>query len=167
MSICHILYILAKGTQETLFVMITRTAYILVILSYIGLLVHSSFYNSPTFNEVGHLPAGLAHWQFQLFDLYRVNPPLPRMICALPVLLANPQVNWQGYDPSSQSEGCIPLALRFADANGGRVFMLYSIGRLGSIPFCLLEVWGCFRWAREIWGNDQVRRPRYCGVSSH
>lgn len=34
----------------------------------------------PTVDEVGHLPAGVSHWSFGRFDLYRVNPPLIRIV---------------------------------------------------------------------------------------
>ncbi len=41
---------------------------------------------SVTFDETGHLAAGLAHWKHADFSLYAVNPPLSRLVAMLPVL---------------------------------------------------------------------------------
>ncbi len=37
-------------------------------------------------DETAHVPAGLFHWKTGEFGLYRVNPPLPRMIAVVPLL---------------------------------------------------------------------------------
>jgi dolichyl-phosphate-mannose-protein mannosyltransferase len=39
-----------------------------------------------THNEVGHIPAGLAYWYLGNWDLYSVNPPLPRMVATATLL---------------------------------------------------------------------------------
>ncbi len=61
---------------------------------HIGLLAYSAWAHSPTFNEPAHLAAGMSHWQFGRFELYRVNPPLVRMLAALPVLAAGAKTDW-------------------------------------------------------------------------
>src|SRR5258707_13717548 len=58
------------------------------------LLGWSALEHSPTWDEVGHLPAGVSHWRFQRFELYRVNPPLVRMVAALPVLFVDAKHIW-------------------------------------------------------------------------
>ena len=59
------------------------------------LLARGAAIHSPTVDEIGHLPAGLSHWTFGRFDLYRVNPPLVRSIAAVPVFLARPaEFDW-------------------------------------------------------------------------
>src|SRR5947209_9102238 len=58
-----------------------------------GLVIVSSWGNSPCCDEVGHVAAGLHHWETGTFDLYRVNPPLPRLVATLPLKalgVANP-----------------------------------------------------------------------------
>jgi hypothetical protein len=57
------------------------------------LLLYGARVHFPTRNEVAHVPAGLAVWQAGTFSLYRVNPPLPRMLAALPPLLARPDTS--------------------------------------------------------------------------
>jgi hypothetical protein len=49
--------------------------------------------HTPTFHEVGHLPAGLSHLELGRFELYRVNPPLVRTWAAFAVLFAQPIVS--------------------------------------------------------------------------
>ncbi|MEJ7640497.1 MAG: hypothetical protein WKF75_21635 [Singulisphaera sp.] len=39
-----------------------------------GMLAWIGYRNSPILDEVAHLPAGISHWRFGTFDLYRVNP---------------------------------------------------------------------------------------------
>jgi hypothetical protein len=51
-----------------------------------ALLAWSAYIHSPTTDEIAYLPAGISHWQFGRFELYRANPPLVRMVAALPVL---------------------------------------------------------------------------------
>jgi hypothetical protein len=60
-----------------------------------GLLAWGASCHSPTIDEVGHLAAGLSHWQRGRFDLYRVNPPLVRMVAVLPVLACQPAIDWR------------------------------------------------------------------------
>ena len=62
---------------------------------------------NPTVDEVVHLPAGITYWQKRTFRLYHHNPPLIKMIAALPVVWAQPvtapvyqQPSWTSPDPS-------------------------------------------------------------------
>jgi hypothetical protein len=49
------------------------------------LLAYSGYVHSPTLNEPGHLVAGLSYWKFGRFDVYSVNPPLVKIVAALPI----------------------------------------------------------------------------------
>ncbi|HUY36868.1 MAG TPA: glycosyltransferase family 39 protein [Pirellulales bacterium] len=118
-----------------------------------GLLAYSAARHSPTFNELGHLPAGICHWQYAMFELYRVNPPLARMVAAAPVLLfCEPKTDWANYQLDPLSRETIPMGIRFAKANGPRTFFLFTVARWACIPFCLLGAWTCYRWACDLWG---------------
>lgn len=65
----------------------------LLLTFHAALLACGAYIHSPTLNEPGHLVAGMSNWQFGRFDVYKVNPPLVRMVAALPMLLADPQTN--------------------------------------------------------------------------
>src|SRR4051812_49983918 len=40
---------------------------------------------NPTIDEVNHLPAGISYWKAGTFKLYHHNPPLLKLVAALPV----------------------------------------------------------------------------------
>jgi hypothetical protein len=120
---------------------------------HIGLLMWSAERNSPVFHEVPHLPAGLSHLLFGRFDLYRVNPPLPRMVAALPLLFLNPATDWSHYStyPTIRSE--LQVATDFVNANGDACIRLFRVARLACIPFSVIGCIACFCWARDLYGS--------------
>ena len=70
------------------------------------LLLHGALVHYPCVDEVAHLPAGYSHWKYSDFKLYAVNPPLVRVVAAIPlvVLQRDPflweqQVYGVGYRP--------------------------------------------------------------------
>jgi len=69
-------------------------------------LAWSAWRHSPVAAEYGHLPAGLSHFEIGRFDLYRVNPPLVRLVAAIPPFGQDPKTDWQHYsnDPLVRSE---------------------------------------------------------------
>jgi hypothetical protein len=109
--------------------------------------------NSFTWDEVGHLPAGISHWQLGRFDLFRVNPPLVRMVGSLPILAAKPKTDWRAYDDRPGHRAEFDVGKRFLELNGVRSFWLLTLARWTCIPFSLLGGWVCFRWAGELYGE--------------
>ena len=72
-----------------------QTISVLVLLAtQAGLLAYSATRHSPTHLEPAFLAAGISHWQFGRFELYRVNPPLVRMGAALSVLAMGCETDW-------------------------------------------------------------------------
>jgi hypothetical protein len=116
-----------------------------------GLLAWSAYIHSPTQDEVGYLPAGISHWEFGRFELYRANPPLVRLVAALPVIAAGYDANWGSYvgTPGSRTE--LPVGGDFLDANRFRSFWLFTIARWACIPFALLGGMICWCWADELY----------------
>ncbi len=119
-----------------------------LLLTHAGLLAWGAWRHSPAFDEVAYLPAGISHWEFGRFDLYCGNPPLVRMVAALPVLAAGAETDWSRY--SDRAEYAVGRS--FMDANGQRSFWLFTLARWACIPFSLLGGYVCFRWARELYG---------------
>lgn len=115
-----------------------------------GLLAWSATRHSPTFNEPAHLAAGLSHWQFGRFELYRVNPPLVRMVAALPVLTADVETDWSKFHESAGARPVFSIGEDFVAANGERSLWIFTIARWACIPFSLLGGYICFRWGREL-----------------
>jgi hypothetical protein len=117
------------------------------------LLAWCAFRDSPTDNELAHLTAGISHWLFGRFDLYRVNPPLVRLVAALPVLPMDYHANWTAYTDAPHQRPEFAVAGHFLRANGMRSATLLRIARLACIPFSLLGGWICMRWAGDLYGR--------------
>jgi hypothetical protein len=118
-----------------------------------GLLAYGAAVHSPCIDEVGHLAAGLSHWQLGRFDLYHVNPPLVRMVAAVPVLFAQPKTDWSDYSDAPGARSEFPIGRDLITANGERSFWFFTWARWACIPFSLLGGAICFRWARELYGD--------------
>lgn len=118
------------------------------------LLAYGACVHSPTMNEPGHLAAGMSYWRFRRFELYRVNPPLVRLIAALPVLGAGCENDWQHYTDAPGTRPEFAVGEDFIAANGERSFWLFTIARWACIPLSLTGALVCFLWGRELYGTN-------------
>ncbi|HZL37875.1 MAG TPA: glycosyltransferase family 39 protein, partial [Tepidisphaeraceae bacterium] len=87
--------------------------------------------------------------------LYRVNPPLIRLIAAAPVVLLHPKNHVGYYDgPISPTVRVEFMAGKeFMDTNGKRSLWLLTAARWACIPLSLLGGMLCFLWARTLYGT--------------
>jgi len=76
---------------------IARRAVALLLVIHSCLLGYSAYVHSPTLNEPAHLVAGISHWKFGRFDIYNVNPPLVKLVAALPVMAVGYNEDWRGF----------------------------------------------------------------------
>ena len=120
---------------------------------HVAALAWSAAQHSPSLDEPAHLAAGMSHWQFGRFDLFRVNPPLVRMVAAVPVLLAGVQTDWSHFSDAPEARPEFVMGLQLAAANGPRTFWLVTLARWACIPFSVLGAWICYLWARELYGE--------------
>jgi hypothetical protein len=134
-----------------------KTAYrwciVCALTAQAALLGWSGFRHSPTNTEVLCLPAGISHWVLGTDALYRTTPPLVHSIGALPVLLAEPVLDWSRYRPGPGSHAEMAVGSDFLAANGSRVLWMVVLARWACIPLVLLGGYICARWARELYGN--------------
>ena len=117
------------------------------------LLVISARRHFVVLDEVGHIPAGISHWQTGYFSLYRVNPPLARMLATLPVLLARPVTSYAHLDPSPGKRPDWPVGRDFAELNAPRYLDLVFLARLPGILWSLLGGWIIYLWGRDLYGD--------------
>ena len=122
---------------------------------HLALAEQSLVMENPTVDEVVHLPAGLTYWQKGTFRLYHHNPPLVRMIAALPVISANPvtapvyqQESWTRPDPSPTT-----FSQTFAYFNADRYFDLFRLARMVMPLFSMLGGLVVFDWSRRLYGD--------------
>jgi hypothetical protein len=130
----------------------------LTILSAI-LLCFLNINSSSNQDEAANLVGGLSIWKYGRFDLYHVNPPLTRMIAALPVtLFCEPDIDWTTYrhSPDKNDAALRPefsLGLGFARRNTENLRWYLFISRLACLPFWLIGGYFVRRWANELYGK--------------
>lgn len=119
-----------------------------------GLITYSATWHSPTLNEPGHLVAGLSHWEFGRFEVYRVNPPLVHYVAAIPVLIAGYEADWSGFHDTHGARPEFNIGEDFIRANGKRSLWLFTIARWACLPFAIIGGLFCFAWSRELWRSN-------------
>jgi hypothetical protein len=132
---------------------IARRILVALLAVHTSLLAYSAYVHSPTLNEPGHLVAGLSYWKFGRFDLYRNNPPLVRLVAALPVMAAGYKEDWSGFYDAPGAMPIFGMGEDFVEANGERTFFLTMIARWACIPFSWIGAAVCFLWARDLYGR--------------
>lgn len=116
-------------------------------------LLWADWYHSPAWDELGHLAAGLSHWQTGEFDAYRVNPPLIRSVATLPLRFVGPELTSSGASLTPFDRQEFWLAGELVRQHGSRVFVWCSIARMVCIPLSLLGGIVASRWASELFGR--------------
>jgi 4-amino-4-deoxy-L-arabinose transferase-like glycosyltransferase len=104
-------------------------------------------------DEVGHVPAGVSHWRTGDFRAYNVNPPLGRMLAALPVLACRPRLDLRPLDSGPGMRPEWRLGIGFANDNADRYVDLIRLARLSGIAWSLVGAWLVARWARDLYGE--------------
>lgn len=125
-----------------------------LLLLHYGLAARSLLLENPTVDEVVHLPAGVTYWQQGTFQLYHQNPPLTKLVAALPVVLSKPIVDplyqsliWRATDPSPPTFSQV-----FARLNADRYFELFKLARLMMPLFSIVGGLAVFAWSRRLYG---------------
>ena len=126
-----------------------------LLVLHLALAERSLVQENPTVDEVVHLPAGVTYWQKGTFRLYHHNPPLIKLIAALPVVLAGPQTalayeqeSWKAPDPSPTT-----FSQTFAFLNMDRYFELFHLARMVMPLFSVLGGLAVFAWSRRLYGT--------------
>lgn len=118
------------------------------------LLAYSAARQSPTCDEIGHLPSGLSHWQLGRFELYRVNPPLVRLVAALPLLAMDVRTDWTVFLSSSDERPEFPVGADFINRNRQNFGWLFTVARWACLPFSLVGGFVCWKWATRLYGTN-------------
>jgi hypothetical protein len=118
------------------------------------LLVWIGWETSPNRTETAHMAAGLYSWHTFRFDVFNVNPPLPRAIATVPVLLCSRKSDWDHVLPQDRCRYEWRLGGAFIAANDAKHIRWYfALGRWMCVSFFLLGGYMCCRLAKEVYGR--------------
>ena len=124
-----------------------------LLIIQLSLAIRSLVPETPTVDEVIHMPAGLTYLQTGSFRLYHHNPPLVKLIAALPVWFSNPAVDYKKaswlQDPTNKAA----FAHEFMEANASRYFELFTRARLMMPFFATIGGLVVFGWSRKLYGD--------------
>jgi 4-amino-4-deoxy-L-arabinose transferase-like glycosyltransferase len=138
------------GCRRLLFLL----AVALILLLQTALLADCARRLSPTFDEPGHLVAGVANLKLGRFEVYRVNPPLTRMIAALPVLAVGAKEDWSRFHDLPGARPEMMVGSDFVDANGPRTAWLFTLARWACLPLTLAGGLICLAYGTELAGKS-------------
>ena len=130
-----------------------RAVVAFVVFVHVGVLVWSALRHSPAGGEAGHLAAGISHWHFGRFDMFRVNPPLVRSVAAAPMFVVGPRIDWRSYSDVPGGRPEFHVGKDLLALNGERSFFFFALARWACVPFSLLGAYACFAWGRELYGD--------------
>ncbi len=121
---------------------------ILSICLHVCILVHGIWIHFPNQDEIGHLPAGMSHWKFGAFDLYRVNPPLVRTVAGFPAWWCDTGYDWSLYSSDPRMRAEFQIGKDRLYAKGLELHRDFIAPRLLCIPF---SIFGCLVLSFWIW----------------
>ncbi len=127
----------------------------LMLAAHVGLANLSLRTENPTVDEVNHLPAGLTYLQTGKFKVYHQNPPLFKLIAALPVLWSGVETGplyesatWKSYAPAPAYFGH-----EFMKLNAPAYLELFTTARSVMPLFSVIGGVVVFLWSRRLWGD--------------
>lgn len=127
-------------------------AVVLLLSVHTALAVRSLIGENPTVDEVIHLPAGVTYWQTGSFRLYHHNPPLVKLIAALPVVASSPAVDYRSQFWLQEPPNKMVFAHEFMQQNAARYFELFTRARLLMPLFSIVGGLVVFFWSRSLYG---------------
>src|SRR5215210_3704752 len=128
-------------------------AAVLLLAAFAALCAHGLRQDSPTVDEFAHLPAGYWTLKTGRVALFPLNPPLIKVLSALPLLALDPSI-----DTASpvESTGWFPwvYGTGFMERNRPIYDRIFLSGRLPVVALGMLLGWVAFLWARELYGDE-------------
>ncbi|HXO30052.1 MAG TPA: glycosyltransferase family 39 protein [Thermoanaerobaculia bacterium] len=130
-----------------------RIAGLVLLAAFGGLCAHGLRWDSPTVDEFAHLPAGYYYLKTGNFELYDLNPPLPRVLSALPLLALSPQIDTGA---RLRDNGWYPwvFATDFMRRNRERFDRIFLFGRLPVVGLGMALALLVWHWARRLYGEE-------------
>ena len=148
--------ILAQGPSSREIGFWTRArvavAVVLLLSLHAALAVNSLLQENATVDEVAHLPAGVSYWQKGTFKLYHHNPPLVKLVAALPVVASRPVTEPLYQMPFWANESQAAFSQWFALLNLANYLELFDRARLVMPLFSVVGGLVVFAWSSRLYG---------------
>lgn len=130
----------------------TSPLIIILIVTHTGLLCYSGWRHFPNIDEAAHLAAGAAHVQAGNFSRYHVNPPLVRLVGALPLSGMGGDLDWSGAfeNPATRME--FAVGFRFIEKHGLGSRRYFAVARWACVPFAIIGLLACYIYGRRVFG---------------
>jgi hypothetical protein len=126
---------------------------VLLLTIHIAMLAYGAWIHGPGWDEAGHLPAGISHWQLGNTDLYRVNPPLVRMVATIPLAPFDYDLDWSWDSSDTYARPEWKMGVELWQTHGMDVYWYLTIARWMSIPWSVLAAYVVFIWSRKLYGS--------------
>ncbi len=120
---------------------------------HVWLAVTSLLQENATVDEVGHMPAGVSYWETGTFKLYHHNPPLVKLVAALPVVFSHPETAELYKKSAWDDESYAGFGMLFARKNFARYFELFDRARLMMPLFTVIGGLAVFAWSSRLYGT--------------
>src|SRR6185312_15398029 len=130
-----------------------RTVVLLLLGAFAILCMHGLVWDTPTVDEFTHLPAGYFYLKTGDFSLAARNPPMVKVLAALPLLALQPEINT--VKPARESPW-YPwvMGTAFMERTRAIYTRLFLLGRLPIVLLGLLMGVLVYRWAWELYGDE-------------
>jgi 4-amino-4-deoxy-L-arabinose transferase-like glycosyltransferase len=106
--------------------------------------------DSPTYDEPGNIACGYSYLLTGDFRMGLAQPPLAKMLTALPLLFSRPVLNL--HNSSWIWADDLALAREFLYQSGNDAESIVFWTRLPSVILCLILGFFVFKWSRELYG---------------
>jgi hypothetical protein len=121
----------------------------LICAAHVHLLFRAAEQQSVTYDEYGHLPAGVSYWKTGRFEVYAQNPPLMKVLFGGVAVLAN--VNFPAIPPGEESLRW-RIAERFLRANFENYHEIFVFCRLVTSLLSVIGAGLVARWTWRLYG---------------
>lgn len=121
------------------------------LITSLGLIVYLDFAYAPTIDEPAHLAAGCRILLYGDHDLYKVNPPLPHALCAMPVVFSDAKFDWRDLG-TGRCEWLV--GDRFLRNNKQNSFALIGMARFALASTWLIASLVIYFWATALYGRS-------------
>ncbi len=128
-----------------------RAAFVTAVLAL--LLFQCAFFaakDSPTYDEPNHIASGYSYLATGDFRMSLAQPPVARMLMALPLLPARPSLNLNSESWKQADDWTFAREFLFHSGNDADAIVFWA--RFPIALLCVLLGFFVFKWARELYG---------------